>query len=610
MMRLAVSRCVVAALAAALAGACGATDAAGDDDDGNVPDAGVGSCDMTVSITPPIPVAPVSIVVTGAIDRTDLAGLERYRWTVTRSGAPVKFTLRDPDAREIEFVAGEPGPYEVRLDGDLDGITCGQAERDINVRDPAAQDVAYRLKLIPPAGIAAPPQLQTVTIPSLADFELEDLTLAAGMPIAGSVVDATAAGVPGYVRLTPVGDPALSTPTEAFPGADGAYSTRVVGGDYDVLVVPVSAGIAPAEFRALPASGLNASLTMTSGDVVTGSVLDSDGAPIAGARVAMTVGGVPSTIATTAPNGSFSLLARVGGGAATAVSVTAPDGGASRLELAADAGFVAAVGEPVVIQLAAVASARTETFAIVDSDGATPVPGATATFIARPVAVSGTLTAGGSPFTATGHARVVATADGTGNTGPVSLPPAIYDVVVSPPAGASTTGATSLSVVDLTAGPAPTQLSLALPATLRGLFDVNARAMVTAVPRGPLAVAAAPTVQTVAETGTFELALVGGGNYEITVRPAPGLPIAGARVDATAPAPGAVVDVPAIALPAARVVTGVVESPDVAGGVSGVTLALLCGNCTGPAAVVPIAEAVSRADGSFEMRIPDPGAKD
>jgi hypothetical protein len=587
---------------------------ADDDDDVVATDAGGADaphyCQMQASVAPLAPEAPVTLVVTAVIEKHGVFGLETYGWAVDRSAVPIDTELRDPDGVEIQFEADVPGPYRVVLTGSVGGEPCIGYTTVVNVTDPAANEETYRLKLVPRPDQPAPPQVQTISVPGGANFDVGARDLESGL-LASGILQAPGGGTTGgYLRAMATADPVLATPQETFAAGDGSFQLRVLAGEYELLVVPAGNTIAPVLFTALDATELTGALALPAADAITGTVQKADASPAVGVRVALTVGGVPSTIATTDAAGAFSLLAHAGG--ATALTVAPADGMLPQLDLDVAAGLVAASAVPLAIRYAASTDARTESFTAVAADGSTPVPAAVVTFIARSVAGAGTVTPQGSgALDASGTVLTSAIADSAGLVVSVRLPPAVYDVVVAPPAGAAAGETARIIEMDLTGGaPAPATLALAAPATVRA--DVSGAAAgtrVTAVPRGALARASsAATVESeIVAPGKLELELVGGGEYDVAVHARAGSGRAPVRFAVTAPAPGVVLDLEPIALPAAIQITGTVESTDIAGDVSGVTIVLLCGECTGEKATVPIAETVSGAGGAFTLLVPDPG---
>lgn len=606
-------RTLAAALAigAALAStACGAADAGGE------PDGGVTTyCTMVVAVTPAAPEAPATVSLEGSITREgSVFGTESYQFSVTFDDTAVATSELDPyDGSRVSFDAPTPGPYRVELRGSVGATACTDGVEWVNVSDPSAGLDSFRFRFAPAAGQPAPMQERVFAIPGGADYSLGTVGLDSGVEVNGYVRDASAAPLAAYLRVAPTGGDAHAT--EVFADDAGAFHARLEAGTYDVLVVPDSGAVAP-ELRAslgLSALGL---LTLSPGDSITGVVLGPGGTPLEGARVSLRIDDVPSAIATTDAAGAFSVLARAGG--ATAVTVNPPAGsGLPRLEVDASAGLVAASGTPLNVAYSAALSSRALSLDVMRSDAATPAPGARVTFIARPLAVAGSVTPqGGTARSARGELRITAEADAGGSLPALSLPETVYDVVVEPPV-ALTGEAIRLAEVDLSPGEvAPTTLALAQPATLTGSTVDDAQVgiagvTVSAVPRGLLANATrAFSTATTAADGTFAIAVVGEGEYDLVLEPR-GAGYARARSSGVlAPAAGGSQALAAIELPNAIAVTGSVDIPGVAGGAAGVHVMALCYDCTGVTAAAPLADAVTDTAGNFVLALPDPGVSE
>ena len=82
-----------------------------------------------------------------------------------------------------------------------------------------------------------------------------------------------ATGVPAYLRFMPVASP--TGYVEVFTDSTGHYSTRLLGQNHSVLVVPTTPGIAPA---VLPWTIQTTTLNVSAGSAVTGTVTDGSGA--------------------------------------------------------------------------------------------------------------------------------------------------------------------------------------------------------------------------------------------------------------------------------------------------------------------------------------------
>jgi len=603
-------------LAAPLALASCAGSGSSDDDDtsdaGSSQDATGDYCQMLIGFSPTSPVAPATVYVDGSISREGaVSGVEAYAFSVTLAGVPQATQERDPfDGSKIQFDATVPGPYRVTLTGSVGYTSCTDGEEIINVVEPGANTDVYRLRFVPAPGQPAPAQERTVAIPGGAAYDLGAIALDSGVLASGVVRDADADPLPAYLRVALVGSAAQEV--ETFAGAAGSFSARLPAGSYDVLVVPEGSLVAPERFAGLALSSLG-QLELDAGDAVSGIVLDPAGDPLVGARVSLRSGGVPSTIATTDGTGAFSVLARAG--SATSVHVSPPDGsGLPGLDLPADAGLVAASDTPLTIRYAAGLTSRTVSLDVLASDQATPAAMARTTWIARPMSAAGTVTPeGNSALEAVGVARVSAVADGDGALSGVVLPETTYDLIVEP-ASALAADSPGLHTVNLSSGSStPASVSLADAATLTGTVTRSGGvavpgAQVTAVPRGALTnMAGASATATTSEEGAFALALVGTGEYDLVIEP-PGSSLARARVEGvTAPSAGGSAAIEPTGLTAAIAVTGSVTIPGVAGGATGVHVMLLCHDCTGMAAHLPVADAVADRSGRFALAVPDPG---
>lgn len=606
------TRAPILPLVLALAG-CG-----GELDGGNTPDGGPGSdagtgCDMVISFPNPAPEAPAQVTVYGDISSYGgLFGAESYSWQVTFDNDPVPFSAH-PDGTEVTFDAPETGVYRVVLSGAVGEHACVQDDQELNVLDPGADTTIYRLRFEPAAGHPAPTQENLVPIAGgAAAYTLGTISLESGISVTGQVTGDDSEPLAAYLRFVETG--IAPATVEAFAGSSGAFTTRLALGSYDLLAVPADQSIAPLRLTGL-VPGASLPVALPPAEAITGTVRDGAGQPVAGARVSLRTGGVPSAIATTDAQGAFTVAARPGG--ATAVTVVPPvQSGLPRLELDDAAGLVAEAQTPLAIAYAAGLSARAVQPQVVASDGTTPGAGARLTWVLRPIAGAGTVTPeGGAPLSADGRLRIAVTADTGGEVEARSLPDGLYDLIIEPDPAAGTADAAAVVAVDLTAGnPAPSTVQQIAPAQVTGLaVDEQggplAGVQVVARPSGLLGGATGGAV--IAQSGTdgrFTLPLAAGGSYELVLDQPDG-DHALARRAITIPAAGGAHDLGELALPDSVRVTGTVSIPNVGGGAAGVRLVLLCQDCTGLDAVQPVAEALTASDGSFVLRVPDPGTR-
>lgn len=566
----------IALVMAALAG-CGAG-GAGDD---------TPVCHVAVQFTPTDALAPGTVTARAVV--TGGSGILDYQWEVTRGSTAIPTTPRTPSGSDVDFPADQAGVYHVVLTIP----TCEQWSGDKNVRDPGANTRTLRLRFTPAPETALPMQERIIAIPGGADYAAGVLALDGGLPTPVVVRDGGGAIVPAYVRLSSRTTPDVFV--ELVTDAAGTDTVRLLPGHVDALIVPLSAALAPRRIDDWdPIAG---ALTVDAGQVATGVVLDPGGAPLAGARVSLSAegAGTPSTIATTAADGSFAVRWRVpAGGALTVVPPRAS--GLPRLtmplvDVQLDRALTVAYASTLVV--------RDLTGLAVAIEGAAAVGGHAAFAIDVPGAA--TIGDGVSTQTADGKHRDVVAIDGTGHLTAYRAVGAAGRAYLQ---GASGPGAVAL--FDLGTGvptsldggaPAPTTLAI-VDEGGQPIRDAQLRALVT----GDLAHLAAAAPQATADaTGHATLALAPGATYQLDVVD-PRHAHAGARVVIAAgstPAP--------IALPDAIAITGELREVAQSVGLPGAGVTALCYACSGPERSHPLGEAVTDAAGGFAVVIADPG---
>ncbi len=567
------------------AAACGAMGA--DDSDGGQDAAtgDAGGCYVVVAFQPTAPVAPATVVAHG--DVVGAQGVVTYTWVVRKAGVDVPVTALDPDGRDIQFDAATAGVYDVELHV---GGPCLPFAGGLNVTAPGANTRAVRLRMVPPGSIDAPPQERIVIVPGGADFAAGVLVLDAGnlYPIA-----ARAAGAPvsAYLRFTSRATP--DAVVEAFTGAGGDTAVRLVPGRYDVLVVPTSSALAPRLITDW--DPLTGQLALAAGTALAGTVLDAGGAPVVGARVSLTSGGVPSTVATTAVDGSFTVRWREGG-AVEALAVIPPAGSAlPRLDADVELGGRAAI----TVRHAAVATSELGGTAVRVGGVAAA---AADVLVDVGVAGAGTVRDGATLLaTARGSQRRVLRTDGAGALPAARLidgPAAIF--VAGPGPGA--TAAVTLPPAGAIDAAAPVMVT---GRVLRAAGGARGDARLRATLTGPLAHAGAPAPTAVAGAdGRFVLVLAAGGSYAVTIAD----PTADDAALATSVVGASTRDLGDLTLAPAIAVTGEVRASGQSVGARAVGLAALCHlDCTGIERSRPLGEAVTDAAGRFTVAVPDPG---
>ncbi len=578
------------AVAAALATAACGGDMASDDDavDAGGSDGATG-CSIAVSFAPTMPVAPATIVAQS--DVFGSSGITTYVWRVTlrATGAEVPFTPLDASSRDIQFDAPTAGIYDVDL---FVGAGCPSFDGAVNVMTPGANTRAVRLRFVPPASITAPPQERIVIVPGGADFAAGVLTLDAGNAYPINVRTPTATAVPAYVRFT-----SRSTPDaviEGFTDSAGNTAVRLIPGRYDVLVVPTSAALAPR--LVLDWDPLTTLITIDAGTALGGFVLDDAGAAVAGARVSLTSGGVPSTVATTVADGSFSLRWREGG---TIEQVTAVPPAASslpRLDAQVEIGALAVV----TVRHATVPSSDVAS-TLVRVGGV--IAASTEVVVDLGRAGAGTIRDGSTILAAASgsHRRTLRT-DAAGR-----LPSARF---IDGTGAAFITASGGPGGVAALALPLGGTLDAAAPVTitgrvLRAAGGARAEARVRATLTGALAHAGAPVpVATAGSDGSFTIALAAGGAYALLLID----PTADDAARTVAIASATAQALGDLSLPAALAISGEVRATGQSVGARAVGVAALCHlACAGIERTRPLGDAVTDPAGRFVVAVPDPG---
>jgi hypothetical protein len=472
--------------------ACGAGSDFGSGGDAGINTDGAGTqdapgCSVVLSFDPQQPVAdPVAPVRAHAMV-FGASGVTMFTWTVLDPNSqPVTTTNQSTDGSMVDFVAATAGSYMVRAQVSA-GTFCPDGFAVLPVSPTGAHTADYRVRVTPPSGAGAPPQETVIQVTGGADVT-RDFALDPGLAVSGSVKNG-ATGVAAYLRFMPVSSP--SGFVEVFSASGGSFSTRLLGQNHQVLVVPMVAGLAPA---LVTWTVTTTTLNVSAGNAITGTVKDGSGAALAGAQVQFTSGGVPSTLATTAADGSFTVRTSLATTATFDVTVS-PPAGKGLPALSATGAF----GNSVAIQYANVAPC---------SLAATTAPSNANVIVVGSVANAGTI--GGAA--ALGTVKIAATADGTGKLPAVLVPRAPLSAVVD---------LSSASALDTSTCPAQT-IAAPAPTTVSGtIVDGNGAplvgGMVEATPVADLALAGVPQiVRFSGANGAYTLPLATGGHYDVT----------------------------------------------------------------------------------------------
>jgi hypothetical protein len=492
------------------------------------------------------------------------------------------------------------------------GRTCA-GERTVAAAAVGGRLASFRVRVTPPAASGLPAQEMERQVIGGTASGGNALALSSGITVPLDVrSDGSGQALAAYVRLT---DAASGEMIEGRSAAASLASLRVAPGMYEMLVVP-DGDVAPALFPARSAGLLASSpAVMDAGVAVTGHVVDATGAGVPGVTVALRAGALPSTRAVSDANGAFQVRARPG---TFGVTVASPvPGGTLEATLPEAGGLTLAAGAAALdlrIALAALAPARSQ---ITISATAASSLGAAARVTlesAAPIDPAATLSVGaGAPtLPMAGVVRASFTPATGGQVVADGLPRAAYLMTVYP-GDASTKDALTVATVDLSQ--AKSTVPLARKVMVHGKLLPTASAggaRVLAVDDGGLPVAVAADA---ASDGTYAISVSPLRSYALRAVPRPDQPLA-RTLFPPVDVGSADVDLAARSMPSALRWSGRVLDPSV----NGVGGALVQAFCTAASAVataplagscgdltVPVAEAVTAGDGSFELMLPDPG---
>ncbi|HEY1817491.1 MAG TPA: hypothetical protein VGG74_34360 [Kofleriaceae bacterium] len=563
----------LAGIALVLAG-CSSFDANGIGGDGAVGNNdAAGGCTVTIALTPTMPVVGDHVHAAAVV--SGLVGVPTYSWTVDGSAS---VAYEAPDGSAIGFDVPVPATHEIDLS--ITGTTsyCAPASTTFDVVDGSGATALYRMRVLPPPGVAAP--FEGDILVRAGTSLTRDVPLDPGEDLPGSVTSG-AIGVPAYLQFVPASGP----PIEAFSAmTTGAFDTHVALATYQVIVVPEIPGLAPRGFAWSPSQ--QATFAVDAGQPIAGTVTVG-GSPLAGAQVQLASSGVPSTIATTAADGSFSVLASFGSGAAVTVSVVPPaTSGLARMSASTT------LAPPLAIAYSAATPCDLAGATI--QRGGVAQPGAQVTIVGG-IGTVGTI--GGTQ--ASGAVLATVTANGTGVLPSVPVPRAagLHAIVqIASNDLAVATLDTSACSVSTIAAPA----EVANAGTVAAGSAALANARVEATPAGSLALATlVPVDATTGSDGSFMLLLASGATYDVRVADPRGAPFGAIGVSS----------VPAtIALAPPLVISGTISVLGGPGTVTGAAVEVLCASCSGVDAERPIAQAASDAQGHYQLTVADPSS--
>jgi hypothetical protein len=578
--------------------------------DGSTGAAGSGGTPMCqVNILPVLPASfdglvpgPSSTVRVRGEITGDVPSSFDWKWSVVLADdSPVPVTWVK-GLSLVEFPLGSAGTYTISVA--LTNSTC-TGTRTITVVRPGAKTTTFRLHVTPSSTELAPAQDFDRQVSGGTPSGRNMIALDAGFVTALAVKRAdTGETLPSYVRLT---NAATGAVLETRTSAAGPNQLRVPQGLYGMVVVP-DGDFAPATFAPRTSADIDAApVALDGGAMIQGTVSDGAGAPIAGATVVLRTGDLVSTAGTTDATGAFHVRARNGTFGVTVVSPLAAGGLESKLAasngLVIDATSTSAM-PPLAIKIQPGALV-TGTVALSAKDAAS-LGASTRVTLTATLADVGTIALGaGAPRSLAGsvHFSLHPGADGTLTTG--GVPRGQYQLTVFP-AKSDASDAVTTSVVDLLAGSAgPLAVKLTQKVMLTGRLlpaEAAAGAHLFALDDGGLPVEAEGDA---GSDGAFALAVSPGRTYRLRALPRAGGTLASASFpkvpvgDVAPPAQNRT-------MPPALLYAGRVVDPSL----QGVGAALVQAFCRAadPACdpAVPVAETVTRSDGTFQLMLPDP----
>ncbi len=543
-----------------------------------------GGCDINLIFDPAVPFKGDHVKVTA---QAMTAGVLAYAWQL--DGAP-NTSYEAADHSAIGFDVPEAVSHTASVD-----ITpssgCSHQQATINVTTNGAV-VMYRMRVIPPANLA-PPQESLIQVHGGQTSATRPFLIDPGAIVTGSVRSG-GTPIPAYLKWIPLVGPAFGLVT-----SNGSFSTHAQLQMHTVVVIPQDNTLAPRALPWLPSN--SGTFTVDAGTAATGTVLDRSGNPLANAQVQLEQLGVPSTIATTAANGTFTVRTAFMTNQVITALIT-PPATSGLAKLRASALFDLAI--PLNVSFAT-------SPAVCDLAG-TPVKRgganqglAAVTIVGTLPGSAGTVTNGAMVITATGSVHLNAVASAGGTLPATLVPRAALSAVIQ----LAAQGDLAVTTFDASACAAQ---AFDAPARMTATGVVHgpdaattplSNTRIEATPIGALAMANLIPVQTTSDAnGTFSLLLASGAHYALHFFDPSGRGSPRDFADQTA------AGVPAtVQLAAAIAITGNVSVQNDPNAIQNASVQLLCASCTGVAASQPIAQAATDITGNYRVAVPDPG---
>jgi hypothetical protein len=548
----------------------------------------LGQC-TSVKVTPSMGTAPVTLTATALVSTGATP-----TWSVsTPSGVYVPMK-QDASGLVVSWEATDPGTYAFRVEF-ASGYPC-PGQGSALVIAPTSIGQPYRIRLTPPASSGLPQQDKLITVYGNTPQTDAELVLEAGSSF-GGIMHAAAGPIAGEVQLLPMSGPEFDVAVDT----SGSFALPIrLDGNYTVVLIPADPSLAPRAIGPMLGAALtSAQMTVDPGAPVSGIVHDESAAPLAGARIALRAGPVPSGLGTTAADGSFALRAEPG----TYQFAAAAEGWP---EVSFDGVAVTASG--LSLTLDHVLTRNAVALRVLRADGLTPVAGAKVALRSGALTGAAQIDTGSGPQGIPGVARLVRTSAPDGSLGAMTLPSATFDVLVdaSDLGGSVPEGTTGLHLV--VSGAGAIDLLLAQHVALSGhVRDSAGKVVVGARVRAVVTGGSASVRSTVTDaSGAYSLLVAAGVPVDLFVDAPPLAKLASSRVHLGASdgsMGGALPSGADVVLPPGLPIAGTVRGPSTAP-LAGVGVDVLCLSCNDP---TPIAHGESDATGAYQVSLPDPG---
>jgi hypothetical protein len=515
--------------------------------------------------------------------------LETPSWTVSLAdGATFLPEVVDTQSGlSVKFHAAVPGSYRFQVS--FGAAQACPGANSFDVISESAKQLNYRLRVSPPDTAGVPQQDTVITVYGGTKKGDADIHLSPGTPLSGTLKGTGGSGTAGEIRfIADSGPDALAT-----AGSSGAFALAMSPDSYYTpLLIPSSLSLAPALLgRATGATLAAGAFVVDAGQTVSGAVTDPSDSAIAGVRLVLRNGKLPSGVGLSASDGSYSLHAEPG----SYVAQVGADGW-PELSLSGVSVPQAALSLDVKYLVSRVAV----TGKVLASDGTTAVGGARVTIRSPQLSGVATVNVGGTPETCDGHINQVVVAGADGTLPSLLLPPLAsgsYQVLVEPPAGA----ADGMTLLSLPLSSASNWNLVLAPKILlsgnvkdllgQGVGDVRVTAFETA------GLGAAPWTMTTSD-GRYMMKVDPGSPITLLAEPPGAAQLVSARLSLPAGATQA-----DVALAPGLLIGGTVYAPG-GGTLPSVVVDALCSTC---GSTTPIASALSDASGLYKLYLPDPG---